>query len=393
MKTSALCLQLLVILLVTLAGPFASAAEPGQCSDAFVVSAPKYGSLRQDFVHNATYSNELKNQSDVRNQGSIGVCTEESWISVLEQNHLDGEREPFLISHHYLMSQYWLARSLELLDNLPSRVRKKEKVAIKFAAGNLESLEAIKRFGIIPDQAWTGRRNFQLGRTPMRINEIIRNIVARAHVAYERNPQNLEAIVADARKAILDVFENLVGSPPDRFEFRGQTYTPHSFMNALFPELKKPMILMQVNRQPGAGPTVTTNNVRTEVRTDIETLEATVRSQIDAGHNVYVAYAHNASYVDPDRGVMALDLYHYPEAGRPLERHLRDRYGLESGGHAVVIVGYDLDPATQKVVKWKIKNSGGKRAGDRGYNHMYDNYFRTFVKSIAFFDDHPVPKP
>jgi bleomycin hydrolase len=88
---------------------------------------------------------------------------------------------------------------------------------------------------------------------------------------------------------------------------------------------------------------------------------------------------------------MSIDAFHVPDGAKPLPISVRRHYNLNGRGHAVQIVGYELDPSTGKVLKWKIKNSWGVDSGDNGYYHMYRDYFRTFVTGIAYFSDADEP--
>jgi bleomycin hydrolase len=74
-----------------------------------------------------------------------------------------------------------------------------------------------------------------------------------------------------------------------------------------------------------------------------------------------------------------------PKGGGPLPRKLRSKHVVFDGFHAVQIVGYDLDRRTGKIVKFKIKNSWGDKAGSGGYYHMYLDYFRAFAFSLVAF--------
>lgn len=69
------------------------------------------------------------------------------------------------------------------------------------------------------------------------------------------------------------------------------------------------------------------------------------------------------------------------------------RYSKWGGSHAVLVVGYEVDPITGRVRKWKIQNSWGEESGDRGYFHMYSDYFERFAWSFTFVKDDNVPLP
>jgi bleomycin hydrolase len=56
---------------------------------------------------------------------------------------------------------------------------------------------------------------------------------------------------------------------------------------------------------------------------------------------------------------------------------------MQAGLHAVEIVGADLTPEG-RVIKFKIKNSWGDERGDKGFFHMYQDYFRHFAQEVYF---------
>jgi bleomycin hydrolase len=56
--------------------------------------------------------------------------------------------------------------------------------------------------------------------------------------------------------------------------------------------------------------------------------------------------------------------------------------GTTQMDHAMVFVGYDLNEIG-KIVKLKVANSWGKKAGDHGYFHMYREWFEKYVSQIA----------
>lgn len=56
--------------------------------------------------------------------------------------------------------------------------------------------------------------------------------------------------------------------------------------------------------------------------------------------------------------------------------------GTTQMDHAMVFVGYDLDE-NGKIIKLKVANSWSKKAGDKGYFHMYREWFEKYVSQIA----------
>jgi bleomycin hydrolase len=125
---------------------------------------------------------------------------------------------------------------------------------------------------------------------------------------------------------------------------------------------------------------------------NIHNVETVMRALLDQGENVYLDYDHNPNFVDSDTGVMSISAFEVPSSGLPLTREQRTYFGLRPSAHAVQVVGYDVDPVTNLVTKWKIKGSWGENAGDRGYYHMHRDYFLTFALRITYFDTKQAPQ-
>lgn len=77
---------------------------------------------------------------------------------------------------------------------------------------------------------------------------------------------------------------------------------------------------------------------------------------------------------------------HTPKDFLPATRSYRVNFDLNKGGHAVDIVGVDLD-AQGRVIKYKIKNSHGTDNGEDGYYHLYRDYFENFLKFVYITND------
>jgi len=307
---------------------------------------------------------------------------------------------PIKLSTHYLSAKQWLARSLELLDYRDRTAQERAginsvKPKLNLGANVFVSRRSIVNFGLIPEEAWTASRDFQEGMLSNRVSEYVVNIAARTRWEIEREPDanKRRQIVAAARGQVRSMFNNVIGEIPESFEFNGKKYTPDTFAKTFFPELQKPIVQMNVSRIENSKTLVDDQSGYATIKTDIDVVENTARELIDNGLNVYLSYYHNGNYVDPSSGVMSIDAFHSPGHGSPVTREQRDYFGLENSGHAVQIVGYDEDPITHKIIKWKMKNSWGTKSGALGYFHMYDDYFRAFVTGISYFKDAGVAMP
>lgn len=344
-----------------------------------------YGSLKEKFKLDKNYKVLVSDQSDIKNQCSLGTCHLHSWISELEKNYKTKTHQDLKISSHYLSVSHWMRKSLELLNS-----DSENKVSVKLGENVYGSRSSILNSGIIPDENWTGSRDFQSAVLSSRINEYIKNIVARAKWNSSQQTDSNKAlkIKESAKQEIIAVFENLVGKLPEKFNFQGKEYTPQSFQQAYFPELTKPITNLSVNSERKAKTRLLQSGTSFSIiSANLDIVESTLRKLLDSNKNVYISYDHNSQFVDSKTGIMSISAFEFPTGSGPLSRKQRAYFKMESSGHAVQIVGYDFDAKTNKVIKWKLKNSWGEKTGDNGYYHMFSDYFRAFVTSISFFSD------
>jgi bleomycin hydrolase len=392
--------RMLVLLVLTGVGPFTALQAYGaeSCQGIFSqvfargdLPENSFGTLKTNFNHNSNYKVEVRDQSEIKNQCGLGTCHLHSWVSQLEhQSILDGYN--IKISTHYLVAMHWLHSSLEKLES-PYPLDND----VSLGAGAYASRKLILTYGLIPDSAWTGSRDFQREPYSKRIEEYIKNITIRtkSQLKQETDPAKRRALTDEGKKEIRAVFTNLVGEMPLSVTYDRSRFTPQMFLNTYFPELKQPMVQMTANSKRQDKTAVEVNGSYVSVKTNLDQIEKTARELLDKGLVIYASYEHNAQFVDNSTGIMSISAFNFPHAAAPLTRQMRNWFNANDSGHAVQIVGYDLNPKTGKVIKWKMKNSWGEAKGEGGYYHMYNDYFRSFIKSIVFFKDAMIklPKP
>lgn len=377
----------LMLISFTLSGVFSystSVQAAATCRSLFGDS--RYGHLKEDFVVNTKYKVEVADQSAIKNQCNLGTCHLYSWMSQMDQERLSSAKSPIQISHHYLSVMHWIRQSLEKL----SEGEDKDDISVMLGATVLGSRASIFQSGIIPDEAWVGSRDFHVGALSGRIAEYTQNMLGKAkwEIGLEPDKNKQKIIREKAMNQIVDMFENIVGKIPRNFMYEGKLYTPQSFQRTFFPELLAPMTILGVSYDRKAETTLQYSNQYFQmISSDLESLENTARRLLDKGQNVYLSYDHNSDFVDVKTGTMSISAFNLPPGGGPLTRKQRAYFSVAPGGHAVQIVGYDVDPKTNQVTRWKIKNSWGAKKGDAGYFHMYSDFFRAFVMSISYYND------
>ena len=84
------------------------------------------------------------------------------------------------------------------------------------------------------------------------------------------------------------------------------------------------------------------------------------------------------------QGILSLRAFDYksyiPTA--KLSKRDRVRSGISAANHAMTITGFD--PGRKgSVRKWKVDNSWGTAIGDNGHLHMYNDFFRHYMREVV----------
>ncbi|KAI0081206.1 peptidase C1B, bleomycin hydrolase [Panus rudis PR-1116 ss-1] len=120
------------------------------------------------------------------------------------------------------------------------------------------------------------------------------------------------------------------------------------------------------------------------VNTEIENLKKAIVTQIKAGQPVFFG-CDVGQFSDRDAGIMDTALFEY-EAAFDIKFGLTKAQRLQvnesSMTHAMVITAVHLDEAG-KSVRYKVENSWGETAGDKGWFVMTDRWFDEFVYQVV----------
>lgn len=361
--------------------PFSAMAGAPLCSEVFQIThETPWGTLRSDFKHNTKYSVELQQGTSIKNQCNLGTCHLHSWLSHLERSYEMKSGEVLTLSNQYVSAKHWLQRSMQRLAS-PDK-----KFEVSLGAGPLVSRESLLQYGLIPEGVWQPKADFMVNPQAKVMNQYLENIIVRTKWQAEKSLDSAgkEAALNQGREQIRNLFRQMVGEIPENFMWRGKSWTPRDFAQSYFASFEGPTLQMIVNNNRKSTPQYKSTKQGSQLAVNLETLESTTRALLDKGEAVYLAYDHHAEYVDAATGIISIRAFHIPSYARPPTRQMRESFEANSGGHAVQIVGYEVDPRTNRVIKWKIRNSWGNKKGDEGFYHMYDDYFRAFAKSVTF---------
>jgi aminopeptidase C len=261
----------------------------------------------------------------------------------------------------------------------------------------------IEKKGIVPEESWKPRRDFKSKAVSERMLFHLNALVGEYRIRNEQisDPEIKKKLIKDTQKKLLDYIESYSGPLPETVVYDDKIYkNPKHFLNSLPSDKREIVELIPIREalSPGLKNSralvgkkgVTIKSADHESRKeDFETLEGHIVEALKRGEIVPLAYESNHSFMDPKTGIMSISAFYAPEGFETPPVPYRNEIGFETEmGHAVDIVGVDLD-ANGKVIKFKIRNSHGEQSGDRGYNHMYLDYFRNFMKRVYLRVDAP----
>ena len=111
-----------------------------------------------------------------------------------------------------------------------------------------------------------------------------------------------------------------------------------------------------------------------------------IQAQIDSGNSVWLGYDHNSYFVDGKTGAMTLEGMMSKPMNPQISLDIRTLKDIYYGGHAVQIVGYEINKKGQ-IVAFKIQNSWGDDVGNKGYFRMDMSYFMAYVWRVTIRDE------
>lgn len=341
------------------------------------LSETPFGEIYSWFPHDSEYSTQLP-RLVIKDQCAIGHCHLYSWISELES------RSGIDLSNAYIDAMNIYQSALTALKN--------DETSLNPGAFSVESRDTIYKFGLVPFEAWTGKTNFISGNIYSKLVAGLEAILTNTNHELN-NVESLDVkseIKAEAEKSIFDFINQMAGPIVNEFTYKGNKYTPLKFANTYFQELKLPVVDIDIVRDRDNVEVVNPDSLtfpRVKIETTWARAENLMRAIIDSGSPIYLSYTHEKQFVDTTSGIMSITAFNYPPKAKLVDRSIIGKYYKWSGSHAVLIVGYQVDPITGEVIKWKIHNSWGESSGDKGYYHMYSDYLRMYGWGFNFVDD------
>lgn len=118
------------------------------------------------------------------------------------------------------------------------------------------------------------------------------------------------------------------------------------------------------------------------VNVDMDTLKSVCIKMLKAGLPIFFG-SDVGKFSDSQSGIMDLDLFNYDLGFNTsllgMTKAERLMTGESQMTHAMVLTAVHLDEATGKPVRWRVQNSWGTNAGDKGWFVMSDKWMDEFV--------------
>ncbi len=339
--------------------------------------------LRKDFKHNTNYTTSL-NSTRVDDQKSTGTCWAHAQTGFYETANVMKQQSRVLLSEEFMFYHWILVQAQEILAN-------PKKSSISEGAGIDKGELITYAFGAMPEGVWKTKINIKEDKKERQAmlkvltikilnyrDQITKNLVK----VKKENPklfENQKAMMQFIAKSIntylklikadLDFY---LGAPPSSFTYNGLSYDPISFAVS-------ELLVNVVTKLEGYGFAAVPALSEFPTISDRRDFESLIKQEIDEGFPVYLGYQHVGELADNSTGIMSISAFDLPfDFNSNSYNVLTDDNG---SGHAVLIVGYEVNEFGD-IVKFKIKNSWGNKAGEAGYYHMYADYFYTFGMGV-----------
>lgn len=259
--------------------------------------------------------------------------------------------------------------------------------------------QLIERHGMVPAEAMP--ETYDGANTDLLANRL-QDVLARAQdeLNTARGPKDAKqraAIVERAQRQVTKVLDTLLGTPPERFTYRGKRYTPQEYAREVLGYAPREYVLL-ANLPSSETETNAPYHMRGMngfagarlLNVSPKVMEVMTRKTLDRGDAVWFTaqmgeqnpHEISESMTVPPQAKNALHLaaFDYQRTlGVPFARRAA-RIDANTGwaNHAMAFVGYDYDRrAPTRTTKFKVDNSWGLT------QHMYTDFFREYVDMIA----------
>jgi bleomycin hydrolase len=366
-------------------------------------------SWEKELAVDAHFSNTLDDQP-ITDQKSSGRCWMFSALNVFRRpaaRKLNAEDVEF--SQNYLFFYDKLEKANVFLEAvIRSRSRPYTDRTVEWLMQNtvqdggnwLGFIELVKKYGVVPKETmpetWASSNSRGVNRAlSMRLK------VAAARIRAAAAPDALAPIKQQALQDVYRILALNFGVPPKEFQWRYRTkdkkltalktYTPQEYYEEVVGEpLDDYLALYSIPTLPfGRKYEIELDKAVEDrpnmffVNTPLEQVKDIARAALLDGQPVWFG-SDVSQETYRDEGLMMPGVFDYASMyGMDFSltrKELFETYSA-SPNHNMVFTGIDV--ADGRVVKWRVENSWGEKAGKKGYFIMLDDWFDRYVQVIV----------
>lgn len=367
----------------------------------------------EDERNRHTFNIELK-EKEIRNQKQSGRCWMFAALNLMEYKlcrkyNLKG----FELSKNYTLffdklerCNYFLDSIIRTLDeDLDGRLVSHILTDPMGDGGQWDMIKnIIKKYGLVPSYAMKESVNSSAtANLNNYLTKILRMYAKNLRDSYkeEKDLEKLKKMQEEYMKKIYDVLSISLGTPPEKFDFEvrnedeefisDKNLTPQEFLKkhvevnlddyiSLINAPTKDKPYFKSYTVDFLGNVMELDKVR-YVNVPVEVMKDGILKQLKDGEPVWfgcdVAQFFYRKGANLD--LSTLKIFDLLNVEYDLSKEERLDYKESLMTHAMVFVGCDYDEENKKINRYKVENSWGKDAGDRGYLVMSDKWFDEYM--------------
>ncbi|MDU5467536.1 MAG: C1 family peptidase [Peptoniphilus harei] len=367
----------------------------------------------EDERNRHTFNIELK-EKEIRNQKQSGRCWMFAALNLMEYKlcrkyNLKG----FELSKNYTLffdklerCNYFLDSIIRTLDeDLDGRLVSHILTDPMGDGGQWDMIKnIIKKYGLVPAYAMKESVNSSAtANLNNYLTKILRMYAKNLRNSYkeEKDLEKLKKMQEEYMKKIYDVLSISLGTPPEKFDFEvrnedeeficDKNLTPQEFLKkhvevnlddyiSLINAPTKDKPYFKSYTVDFLGNVMELDKVR-YVNVPVEVMKDGILKQLKDGEPVWfgcdVAQFFYRKGANLD--LSTLKIFDLLNVEYDLSKEERLDYKESLMTHAMVFVGCDYDEENKKINRYKVENSWGKDAGDRGYLVMSDEWFDEYM--------------
>ena len=367
----------------------------------------------EDERNRHTFNIELK-EKEIRNQKQSGRCWMFAALNLMEYKlcrkyNLKG----FELSKNYTLffdklerCNYFLDSIIRTLDeDLDGRLVSHILTDPMGDGGQWDMIKnIIKKYGLVPSYAMKESVNSSAtANLNNYLTKVLRMYAKNLRDSYkeEKDLEKLKKMQEEYMKKIYDVLSISLGTPPEKFDFEvrnedeefisDKNLTPQEFLKkhvevnlddyiSLINAPTKDKPYFKSYTVDFLGNVMELDKVR-YVNVPVEVMKDGILKQLKDGEPVWfgcdVAQFFYRKGANLD--LSTLKIFDFLNVEYDLSKEERLDYKESLMTHAMVFVGCDYDEENKKINRYKVENSWGKDAGDRGYLVMSDEWFDEYM--------------